>query len=109
MNTIGELDTPLPSMQSINALTLDGPFEEVFEALEAVVEHLERGRLTLDESIAWYEAWLGLTRRCSELLQKAELRIRTLDVDNLSQPETENPWTSNNSWHREGHVRSMET
>jgi exodeoxyribonuclease VII small subunit len=99
-----------PRCSQFNALALDGPFEEVFEALEAVVEHLERGRLSLDESIAWYEAGLGLTRRCSELLQQAELRIRTLDVDNLSRPEeTESPWTSNNSWHREGHVRSMET
>lgn len=97
MNTIHESVTALPSMQSISALAQDGGFEEVFEALEAVVEHLERGRLTLDESIAWYEAGLSLTRRCSELLQQAELRIRSLDIENLVPPGTETPWTISDS------------
>ena len=109
MNTLNEPVTALPSMQSISALARDGAFEEVFEALEAVVEHLERGRLTLDESIAWYEAGLSLTRRCSKLLQQAELRIRTLDVENLLLPGTEPPWPNIDSSQKEGYTRSTET
>ena len=106
---MNETDTALPSMQAVTALAEDGAFEEAFEALEAVVEHLERGRLTLDESIAWYEAGLGLTRRCSDLLKQAELRIRTLDIENLVTPESVTPWTNNDSWHADGQLHSRET
>jgi exodeoxyribonuclease VII small subunit len=68
-----------PSLDSIATLVEEGAFEETLSALEFVVEHLERGRLTMDESIAWYEAGLGLMRRCSHLLEQAELRISALD------------------------------
>lgn len=60
-------DAP-PSLDTLGALVREGAFEEALRALEAVVEHLERGRLTMDESIAWYEAGLGLTRRCFDFL-----------------------------------------
>ena len=71
-----------PSLETISTLVEDGAFEETLCALELVVEHLERGRLTMDESIAWYEAGLGLKRRCSQLLEEAELRISALDAGN---------------------------
>ena len=77
----GVADTP-PSLESISTLVEEGAFEETLSALELVVEHLERGRLTMDESIAWYEAGLGLMRRCSHLLEQAELRISALDAEN---------------------------
>jgi exodeoxyribonuclease VII small subunit len=77
----GVADTP-PSLQRISTLVEDGVFEETLSALELVVEHLERGQLTMDESIAWYEAGLGLMRRCSYLLEQAELRISALDAEN---------------------------
>jgi len=76
-------DSP-PSLDSISALVEQGAFEETLSALELVVEHLEQGRLTMDESIAWYEAGLGLMRRCSHLLEQAELRISALDPENPS-------------------------
>ena len=71
-----------PRWTSISTLVEQGAFEETLSALELVVEHLERGRLTMDESIAWYEAGLGLMRRCSHLLEQAELRISALDAEN---------------------------
>jgi exodeoxyribonuclease VII small subunit len=70
---------PTPSLETIATLVDEGAFEETLAALEFVVEHLERGRLTIDESIAWYEAGLGLMHRCSHLLEQAELRISALD------------------------------
>jgi exodeoxyribonuclease VII small subunit len=71
---------PPLSLESIGVLIEAGTFEETLSALETVVEHLEHGRLTMDESIAWYEAGLGLMRRCSLLLEQAELRISALDA-----------------------------
>jgi exodeoxyribonuclease VII small subunit len=84
----GVADTP-PSLASIGTLVEEGTFEETLAALELVVEHLERGRLTMDESIAWYEAGLGLMRRCSHLLEQAELRISALDAENPAHSDSE--------------------
>jgi exodeoxyribonuclease VII small subunit len=65
----------------------NGAFEEVLAALETVVEHLERGRLPLAETVAWYEAGLALNRRCSDLLAQAELRISELESSYGLAPE----------------------
>ena len=88
-----------PSLETINTLVEDGAFEETLSALELVVEHLERGRLTMDESIAWYEAGLGLMRRCSQLLEQAELRISALDAGNPVRAGSDRKTSSDGSWH----------
>ena len=93
----GVADTP-PSLESIGALAEEGAFEETLSALELVVEHLERGRLTMDESIAWYEAGLGLMRRCSHLLEQAELRITALDAENPSVSRDDHTLVSDSAW-----------
>ncbi len=90
-----------PLLEEIKVLVKEGAFEETLAALEAVVEHLERGRLTMDESVAWYEAGLGLRRRCSELLEQAELRIRQLDAEYSDSSQIETPWASNHTWERD--------
>lgn len=53
-------------------------FEALYQQLEQTVVRLEQGNLTLEESLAQYEAGMKLARRCQELLQKAELRVTTL-------------------------------
>jgi len=88
-----------PSLQTISTLVEDGAFEETLSALELVVEHLERGRLTMDESIAWYEAGLGLMRRCSQLLEQAELRISALDAGVSVRAGSGRKTSSDDSWH----------
>ena len=93
----GVADTP-PSLDHINTLVEEGVFEETLSALELVVEHLERGRLTLDESIAWYEAGLGLMRRCSHLLEQAELRISALDAENPAHSRDDQRFVGGNAW-----------
>jgi exodeoxyribonuclease VII small subunit len=93
----GVADIP-PSLESISTLVEQGAFEETLSALELVVEHLERGRLTMDESIAWYEAGLGLMRRCSHLLEQAELRISALDAENPASSRDDNRLTSDRAW-----------
>jgi exodeoxyribonuclease VII small subunit len=91
-----------PSLEMINTLVEVGAFEETLSALELVVEHLERGRLTMDESIAWYEAGLGLMRRCSQLLEQAELRISALDAGNTVRGGSDRKTSSDPSWHADG-------
>ena len=53
-------------------------FEERLTALEAVVERLERGELTLDESVRLFEEGVHLSNACKLELEKAEGRIQIL-------------------------------
>ena len=93
----GAADTP-PSLETMSTLVEQGAFEETLAALESVVEHLERGRLSMDESIAWYETGLGLMRRCSHLLEQAELRISALDAGNRAGSDSDDLFGGDDSW-----------
>ena len=53
-------------------------FEERLTALEAVVERLERGELSLDESVALFEEGVRLSTACKKDLDAAEGRIQAL-------------------------------
>jgi len=53
-------------------------FEERLTALEGVVERLERGDLTLDESVRLFEEGVHLSNACKLELEKAEGRIQVL-------------------------------
>lgn len=53
-------------------------FEELFRRLEETVAKLEAGGLPLEKSLALYEEGMGLARRCQEMLDSAELRVRQL-------------------------------
>lgn len=70
-----------PVLGTVRAVVDDGSFEEALAALEHVVAHLEQGRLSLDDTMTWYELGLRLARRCSEHLAQAELRISVLDAE----------------------------
>lgn len=53
-------------------------FEASLEQLEALVERMESGEMSLDDSLAAYERGVGLYRRCQAALEQAELRVRLL-------------------------------
>ena len=53
-------------------------FEQSLEQLEALVERMEDGELSLEDSLAAYERGVGLYRRCQQALEQAELRVRLL-------------------------------
>ena len=53
-------------------------FEEQLTALEAVVERLERGELSLDESVDLFEEGVRLSNACKKDLDSAEGRIQAL-------------------------------
>lgn len=53
-------------------------FEHSLEALEELVDKMERGEMSLEESLAAYERGVGLYRRCQAALEQAELRVKLL-------------------------------
>jgi len=56
-------------------------FEASLRALEEVVERLENGDLTLEESLACFEAGVKSAARCRQLLQDVELKVELLLKD----------------------------
>lgn len=67
------------TLASLQMFANDGSFEETLHALDAAVAHLEQGRLSLADALAWYETGLALAARCSQLLTQAELKVRSLE------------------------------
>jgi exodeoxyribonuclease VII small subunit len=53
-------------------------FEAAISRLEEIVETLESGELSLEESIKIFEEGVGLTRTCSRQLEEAEQKVSTL-------------------------------
>ena len=53
-------------------------FEQALMRLEKIVEELESGDLSLDESLARYEEGMRALRRCYKILQETEKRIEIL-------------------------------
>ena len=53
-------------------------FEEHLTKLEAVVERLEKGDLTLDESVRLFEKGMKLSQACKTELEQAEGRVQVL-------------------------------
>ena len=53
-------------------------FEEQLTALETVVERLERGELSLEESVSLFEEGVRLSNSCKKQLEAAEGRIQVL-------------------------------
>ena len=54
-------------------------FEDAYRRLEEVVNALETGDNTLDQSMTLFEEGMSLTKICGDLLNGAELRITRLE------------------------------
>ncbi|KAF1718292.1 exodeoxyribonuclease VII small subunit [Pseudoxanthomonas yeongjuensis] len=65
-------------------------FEQSLDELESLVEKMEHGEMSLEESLAAYERGVGLYRRCQAALEQAELRVRLLS--DPEQPGTAEPF-----------------
>jgi exodeoxyribonuclease VII small subunit len=53
-------------------------FEEALQELETIVQRLEEGNLSLDESLALFEEGIKLSRLCSQRLDEAEKKVEIL-------------------------------
>ncbi len=56
-------------------------FEDALKKLEEIVAELEKGELSLDESLAKYEEGIRIYRKSLALLEGAEERLRTFTKD----------------------------
>ena len=57
-------------------------FEKALVELEGIVEDLESGDLSLENSLKSFEKGIKLARQCQEQLSKAELQVQKLIEEN---------------------------
>lgn len=53
-------------------------FESQIENLEKIVEELENGELSLDESVSKFEEGIKISKECNKTLEEAEKKITIL-------------------------------
>ncbi len=53
-------------------------FEKSLAELEALVETMEKGDISLEESLKYFEKGISLTRACQQALEEAEQKVRIL-------------------------------
>lgn len=68
-------------MPSARKDTTKQTFEESLHRLEEIVEQLEQGNVSLDESIRMYEEGIALSKTCVEKLTQAEIKLKRLSKD----------------------------
>ena len=57
-------------------------FEQSLQELEKLVERMEKGDLSLEESLKDFERGVALTRSCQEALKTAEQKVQQLIQQN---------------------------
>ena len=57
-------------------------FETALVELESLVERMEAGDLSLEDSLAAFERGVKLTRHCQSALKNAELKVKVLTEEN---------------------------
>lgn len=53
-------------------------FEASISALQDLVEKMERGEFTLEESVAQFEHGMALAKSCQQALKEAEIKVSKL-------------------------------
>ena len=64
-------------------------FETSLQKLEKIIERLEDGDISLEDSVKSFEEGIGLVKECQKQLSQAELKVKklldngdTVDLDN---------------------------
>jgi exodeoxyribonuclease VII small subunit len=65
-----------------------GTFESSLKELESIVDKLEKGELSLEESLKLYEHGIKLVKFCSSQLDAAEKKIEILQKELNGQMKT---------------------
>lgn len=60
-------------------------FESSLETLESLVERMESGELSLEDSLSAFEQGIQLTKNCQKALKEAEQRVKILIEQNGSE------------------------
>ncbi|WJW76231.1 exodeoxyribonuclease VII small subunit [Thiohalobacter sp. IOR34] len=66
-------------------------FEKTLAELEALVEKMEQGDMSLEESLKSFERGIQLTRSCQQALQAAEQKVEQLLEDHGEPEAFDNP------------------
>ena len=53
-------------------------FEEAMKKLELIANELEKGDLSLEESVSKFEEGMKLSKKCNDMIEKAEKKITIL-------------------------------
>jgi len=61
-------------------------FEEAIRELESVVSKLERGEVTLEDSITLYERGAALKAACEAKLKEAEEKVSRITLNDAGKP-----------------------
>ncbi len=64
-----------------------GGFEQKVEALEALVESMEQGGMTLEDMLTSYEKGVALVKQLNAQLAQAQQRLQVLKDGSLAEPE----------------------
>lgn len=74
-------------------------FEQALKRLEEIVEELEKGDLSLDDSLKRYEEGIKLSRFCAKKLEETERKVEILAKNEKGEfektPYEENPLQEN--------------
>ncbi len=71
-----------PANEDIKAMS----FEQALDALERIVDDLERGDVPLDQSIRIYERGEALKAHCDRLLKSAEDKVEKIRLSREGKP-----------------------
>lgn len=61
--------------------SIPATFETAILALETLVQRMESGELSLEDSLKEFERGVLLTRQCQDALKAAEQRVKLLSAD----------------------------
>jgi exodeoxyribonuclease VII small subunit len=63
------------------------PFEKAMQELETIVGELEKGSVSLDDSVRLYARGKALQERCGKLLAEAEARVEKITLGENGAPK----------------------
>jgi exodeoxyribonuclease VII small subunit len=69
--------SPAVTVTPVEELT----YEQAYAELDGIVALLEQEQTDLEATIAWFERGQVLAKHCQDLLDQADLRVRTLGID----------------------------
>ncbi len=79
---------PVPKKETTKKDPTAPSFEQALSELESLVETLEQGDLSLEESLESFERGVALTRTCQQALKEAEQKIQILNDQRIdAEPE----------------------
>ena len=61
-------------------------FEDALSELETLVEQMEGGEMSLEQSLSAFERGIALTKQCQQALQSAEQKVDILTAKTVDAP-----------------------